>query len=209
MTIFNDPSLNAELKAIGRAVLMLFGLAAGVAFLLCIFVMELHSPAPFTENGPTELFQSAVLAVSSGLFFFEAWHKPSLRGALVLVGGFIGCMLIREQDYYFDFIRHGCWVWPAVALALGCIGFACTQLRATVSGLERFVRWKYFPFLLIGLVIVLAYSRLFGMRVLWEMLLGDNFLYSAKSAMEESSELLGYLFILVSSVLAVTDKHLK
>jgi len=209
MPLLSDSSLNAELKAIGRAVLMLLGLSVGVSLLLGIFFIELHSPTPFTETGPTELFQSAALAMSSGLFFLEAKRKPSLSGALVLVGGFIGCMCIREQDYYLDFIHHGCWVWPAVALALGCIGFACTRLRATIAGLERFVRWKYFPFLLIGLVIALAYSRLFGMRVLWEMLLGENFIYSAKCAMEESSELLGYLFILVSGILANTDKHLN
>ena len=45
--------------------------------------------------------------------------------------------------------------------------------------------------------------------MIWESLLGDNFSYTAKSAMEESSELLGYLFILTSAVLANTDKHLK
>jgi hypothetical protein len=58
-------------------------------------------------------------------------------------------------------------------------------------------------------VIVLAYSRLFGMRMVWETLLSDKFTYNAKTAMEESSELLGYLLILTSAVLANTDKNLK
>ena len=47
------------------------------------------------------------------------------------------------------------------------------------------------------------------MRMVWEEILGKNFTYNAKTAMEESSELLGYLFILTSAVLANTDKHLK
>ena len=46
------------------------------------------------------------------------------------------------------------------------------------------------------------------MRMLWELLLGDNFSYTAKKAMEESSELLGYLFIQVSAILTNSDKRL-
>ena len=209
MTCLNDPTLRSELKAIGRAVLLLFGLGLGVAFLVGLFFWELSLTRRFTESGPIELFQSAALGVSSALFFLEAKRQPAMRGALVLVGGFLGCMFIREQDYFLDFIRHGCWVYPALALAFGCIAYASRGLRQTISGLERFVRWKYFPYLLIGLVIALAYSRLFGMRVLWEMLLGEHFRYVAKCAVEEASELLGYLFILVSAILANTDKHLN
>jgi hypothetical protein len=56
---------------------------------------------------------------------------------------------------------------------------------------------------------VLAYSRLFGSRIGWELLLGKKFLYSMKAGVEESSELLGYLFILSSAVLANSDKRLN
>jgi hypothetical protein len=45
--------------------------------------------------------------------------------------------------------------------------------------------------------------------MVWETLLSDKFTYNAKTAMEESSELLGYLLILTSAVLANTDKNLK
>ena len=204
-----DGDIRSQLKAIGRALLLLFGLGGGVIALFLIFLWELQCEVRFTETSPTELAQSLLLAASAGLYFLEAFRRPHLRHSLVLVGGFFTCMLIREQDYFLDFLQHGCWVYPALATAALCIGYACLNLRRTVAGLEHFVRWKYFPFLLIGLVIVLAYSRLFGMRMIWESLLGDNFSYTAKSAMEESSELLGYLFILTSAVLANTDKNLK
>lgn len=204
-----DPDIRSSFKAIGRALILLCGLGFGITLLFLIFLWELHTSAPFGEWGPTEIAQSAALGISSALFFLEAARQPSVRGALVLVGGFLGCMFIREQDYFLDFIRHGFWFWPAITLAVGCLAYAARDLRATIRGLEHFVRWKYFPFLLIGLAITLAYSRLFGMRFLWEMLLGKHFIYTAKSAMEESSELLGYLFILVSAILANTDKRLN
>ncbi len=209
MSFFSDPDVRSQLKALGRAFLMLCGLGAGVFLLFLVFWWELHLDESFCETSPTELIQTLLLAVTSGLFFLEAFRRAQLRHALVLVGGFFGCMLIREQDHFLDFIQHGCWVYPALALAGGCIIYACTNIRSALSGLERFVRWKHFPMLLIGLVIVLAYSRLFGMGALWRLMMGDSFVYTAKSAMEESSELLGYLFIFVSAVLANTDKHLK
>ena len=204
-----DSDTSSQLKAIGRAFLLLLGLASGVGFLFFVFLWEIQSDSPFGEVGPIEFTQSLLLAASAALYFFEAFRRPALRPALVLVGGFFTCMLIREQDYFFDFIRHGCWVYPALATAGLCLLYACLNLRRTIAGLERFVRWKYFPYLLIGVVIVLAYSRLFGMRMVWEEILGDKFSYDAKTAMEESSELLGYLLILTSAVLANTDRHLK
>ena len=209
MSLFSEPAVRSQLKAIGRAFLLLLGLGLGVVLLYLVFIFDAMSNLRVRELGPIELAQSVMLATTTGLYFLEAYRRPALRRAMVLVAGFFGCMLIREQDYFLDFIRHGCWVYPALATAGICLAYACLNLRRTIAGLERFVRWKYFPYLLIGVVIVLAYSRLFGMRMVWEALLSDKFTYNAKTAMEESSELLGYLLILTSAVLANTDKHLK
>ena len=209
MSLFSEPAVRSQLKAIGRAFLLLCGLCSGVIILYLIFLWDIQINRNFGEVGLIELAQSAMLATTTGLYFLEAYRRPTLRRAMVLVAGFFGCMLIREQDYFLDFIRHGCWVYPALALAFGCIAYACTDLRRTLAGLEHFVRWKHFPILLIGLVIVLAYSRLFGSSYGWKLLLGDRFVYSMKAGVEESSELLGYLFILASAVLANTDKRLN
>ena len=209
MTLFHDAAVRSQLKALGRALLLLLALGAGVILLYLVFLWEVQLRPPFKEAGPLEFTQSAMLGASTALFFLEAKRHPELRHAMVLVAGFLGCMLIREQDYFLDFIWHGFWLWPALALAFSCLAYACTNLRRTLAGLEHFVRWKYFPFLLIGLVIVLAYSRLFGSRLVWELLLGPNFSYSMKTGVEESCELLGYMFILASAVLANADKRLQ
>jgi len=209
MSLFHDAAVRSQLKALGRALLLLLALGAGVILLYLVFLWEVQLRPPFQEAGPLELMQSAMLGTSTALFFLEAKRRPELRHSMVLVAGFLGCMLIREQDYFLDFIRHGFWLWPALALAFSCLAYACTDLRRTLAGLEHFVRWKYFPFLLIGLVIVLAYSRLFGSRLVWEGLLGPKFSYSMKTGVEESCELLGYMFILASAVLANADKRLQ
>lgn len=209
MSLFSEPAVRSQLKALGRAFLLLLGLGLGVVLLYLVFIFDAMSSLRVRELGPLEMAQSLMLASTAGLYALEAYRRPALRHAMVLVAGFFGCMLIREQDYFLDFIQHGFWLWPALALAFGCIAYACTDLRRTIAGLEHFVRWKYFPILLIGLVIVLAYSRLFGSGYGWKLLLGDRFVYSMKAGVEESSELLGYLFILASAVLANADKRLN
>ena len=46
-----------------------------------------------------------------------------------------------------------------------------------------------------------TYSRLFGMSMLWRGMLSADSWRLAKTAMEESSELLGYMLIMFSALL--------
>lgn len=186
---------------------MLFLLALGVVVLFLIFRWDASCEHPFAEEGPTELVQTLLLLACTGVFFLEARRNETMRGAMLLAGGFFGCMLIREQDYYLDMISHGCWKWPAVALALFCTAAAARTPRATLAGLAALVKKRAFPMLLTGVVIVLVYSRLFGMGSLWNALLPDVDGRAAKNAIEESSELLGYLLIFASALQMRSEKR--
>jgi hypothetical protein len=52
----------------------------------------------------------------------------------------------------------------------------------------------------IGLVMLLCHSRLLGMTVLWQGLLGEHYVRVFKNVVEEGSELLAYTFILFASL---------
>ncbi|WP_231472338.1 hypothetical protein [Pseudoxanthomonas suwonensis] len=52
----------------------------------------------------------------------------------------------------------------------------------------------------IGLVLLLIYSRLFGMTALWEGLLADSYVRVVKNAAEECTELLGYTLVMASAL---------
>ena len=190
-----------DLRTIAGAFRLLFLLGFGVIALFLIFWWDSTCEHPFIEEGPTEIVQSLLLILSTVIFFLEARRRPDMRGALILVGGFTGCMLIREQDYFLDMISHGCWKWPALPLTFSCLAYAAANVRSTIAGLARLVHWRYFPMLLTGVVIVLAYSRLFGTGMVWKCILPDGEWRMAKTAIEESSELLGYLLILTSALL--------
>ena len=189
-------------RDIVQALLLLLVMALGVCLLFAIFGLDAIGPRSFSELAPTELLQSCSLLISSVLFFLEAGRRPDMRSALVLTGGLIACMLIREQDYFLDMITHGLWKWPAFLVAFLCIGFACVRLRSTIRDLANLVRWRYIHILMIGLVIVLVYSRLLGMGVLWRQIISsEEDWWIAKTSIEESSELLGYFLIMLSAFL--------
>ena len=197
LQIVPQKDLRAVLTAAGQLCVM----GAGVAALFLVFRWDASGSRPFTEQGPMEIMQSCVLALCALIFLLEARRRPDMRRALILVAGLLGCMLIREQDHFLDAISHGFWKWPAFTLAASCILYALASPAQTLTSLAGFTRTRGFLTLLTGLVIVLAYSRIFGTGPLWKILLPDGGWRIAKSAVEESSELLGYLLILFSACL--------
>ncbi len=193
--------MRKDLRAVLKAAGLLCVMGAGVAALFLAFRWDASCSRPFTERSPTEILQSVVLALSVLTYAREARRRAAMRRALVLVGGLLACMLIREQDCFLDAVSHGSWKWPAFALAASCILYALAAPDRTLSALARLTKTKGFLTLLTGLVIVLAYSRMFGTGILWKALLHDGGWRIAKCAAEESSELLGYLLILFSACL--------
>ena len=200
MTEFSN-EVRHDLHIIAEAFLLFLALSFGILGLFGIFWWDSTLNIPFGETSPTEFLQTCALIITTALYFREALRRPDMGRALVLVGGFFGCMLIREQDHFLDPISHGCWKWPALALAAICIFHGLRRPAETLSQLARFIRWRWFPILLVGVVIVLVYSRLFGMGAIWRGLLSADSWRLAKTAIEESSELLGYLLITFSALI--------
>ncbi|ADU67360.1 hypothetical protein [Pantoea sp. At-9b] len=148
------------------------------------------------ETSFTELTQEAMLAVIAGLFFYASRQRP----ALILVGGFFTCMLIRELDFLFDMIELGCWVWFALAMAAASLALALRHPKAILPGLVALVQHRSWQMMASGLLIVLVFSRLFGMHQLWQHLMLDGYNRVVKNMAEEGSELLGYSLCLIASV---------
>ena len=87
-------------------------------------------------------------------------------GGLWLIAGFLGCLLIRELDAYFDEIIHGAWKYFALVLVVFVLNHGKSALKIgvenTIDSLANFMKTRSFIFIFIGLLNVLAYFRLFG-----------------------------------------------
>jgi len=152
------------------------------------------------ETSLTETLQEVMLASVAALFFWSARHRAAQRGALILIGGFYSCMLIRELDFVFDLVAHGSWVWFALATAAASLALALRAPRDTLDGLVAFVTHRSWLMTASGLLIVLVFSRLFGMHQLWQHLMLDGYNRVVKNMAEEGTELLGYSLCWLASV---------
>lgn len=152
------------------------------------------------ETSVTETTQEIMLAMIAVLFFIAAHRRPAQRGALNLVAGFYSCMLIRELDFVFDAIRHGSWVWFALAVTAGSLAVALRTPRKTVHGLADLVQHRSWPMMASGLLVVLVFSRLFGTHALWQHLMQGDYNRVVKNMAEEGTELLGYSLCWLASI---------
>lgn len=163
-----------------------------------IDVLWLHNRVG--ETSLTEIVQAILLLACGVLWLRSAYKAPAIRGGCILVAGFYAALLIRELDYYFDAIRHGAWLWFALASTALSLYYAWTWRTSVPVGLQRFIAHPTAGYTFCGLAAVLVFSRLFGMTVLWQALLQDHYIMVVKTAVEEGSELMGYTLCFFSSV---------
>jgi len=172
-------------------------LAAGVA--VCVDVIALRTGC--AESALVELSQLVCLLSTGSLAACAAVRCPRLRGGFVLISGLFFSMAMREMDWALDNIAHGCWVYPAVAIATVAIAVAVRRPGSTLAGLERVRAERNFQLLAVGLFAVFALSRILGYKGLWMAAGNFGYLRIAKRIAEESMELFGYLLILCWAII--------
>lgn len=191
--------MNANIKTIlnGAAEFFLAALIAA-SVIGCIY-LDVTVNQNIVENSFVEFSQEALLMAMTAIFTMQAIAKR--QGGLWLVAGFFGCLFLRELDAFFDMIVHGAWKYFALVVVV-FVFFKAWRLgkENTIASLAAFMKKRAFIFIFIGLLIVLVYSRLFGMGELWKAIMGDNFNRTVKNIVEEGSELWGYALVFWGSV---------
>jgi len=178
--------------------LLLILIVAAVCLTIFLDVMVLEHGVG--ERSLTEYYQQILIFSVACCFAYAVKRDKANRHFHVLVMGFFTCMLIRELDSFFDQIVHGFWLYPALLVFVTCSLYASRNNRSTLEGLAQFTRHRNFQSIVTALVIILIFSRLFGMGELWEAILADNYIRLAKNIAEEGTELLGYSLLFFSSI---------
>ena len=168
------------------------------AILGCIY-LDLTIYKGVLERRFVECAQEVLLLMSTLIFLYLASRKK--YSGLWLVGGFLGCMFIRELDCVFDKVFHGAWLYVALLVASLCVYKTwCAGIEKTVYTLADFMKNKAFAKMSCGLLIVLVYSRLIGYKPLWHLVMKKHYLRSVKTIVEEGTELFGYSIIFLAAV---------
>lgn len=155
----------------------------------------------FTERGPVEWAQLAMLVCCSGVLFVasrigRAWRELS----------FVLCLLplaaaARELDSVFKANVHerGHWVVIGAVIAVATV-YTIARRDALTRQADEVARTHAFGLMLAGAITVLAYARVMGQQRFWAEIYGDDFFRQTGRVVEESGELFGYLLILFGCV---------
>ncbi|WP_413110584.1 hypothetical protein [Thaumasiovibrio sp. DFM-14] len=213
MTNTNDHVDNKHpmpLSGLKPALACFLGLTILLAFAAGVIHYDIRiAVAGASESGPIEYMQELFLFLIVLMFAFHAWHNPAQRGFAVLVGAFFLCLLIREMNNLLHDISHGFWKYPTYLIAISAIAFSYIRRESTLTPLIAYSKHSSFGLMLAGMATLLVFSRLFGMSVLWQTALGDNYVRIAKNMAEEGTELLAYSLIFFSTFWFITVENIK
>lgn len=196
--------MKTELQILSRAVqqfltyILAVALTTGTLFLDAIFIGSQIQELSFTE-----ITQEIILLLIVILFSKLAYQRPDIRLSSLLIAGFFACMLIRELDAFLDHISHGFWFYPAICVAIICLTYASFDIKNTLSQLARFTQSPNYGFMITGLICILIFSRLFGMKYLWFTFHPEqskHLMYNVKAIVEEGAELFGYSLCFIASL---------
>ena len=163
----------------------------------------------FSEQGLVENTQTFLLLASAAIYCFMG--RKEVNKFYILIGGFLICLMFRELDATFDnLLFHGSWVYFALAAAFVHI-YAGLRLgfKKVIDDIGISLERYSFYWLFVGFIVVVFFSRLFGMKVFWMEALGTNFNVEMKRMVEETTELWGYFIIMASSLVCLIEKKLK
>lgn len=153
-----------------------------------------------SESSPIEWLEEFIVLLTSYLFYDIARKYKNMRQLGVLAGSFFLCLFIREIDNIFDQIHHGAWKYPALFVAIMACGYVAKDITISLSQLDKYTQHPSFGVMLAGIVSLLVFSRLFGMSVVWESLMGEYYIRGVKNLAEEGVELMCYTLMLSSAI---------
>ncbi|OLQ85503.1 hypothetical protein BIY21_04500 [Vibrio ponticus] len=153
-----------------------------------------------SETSLTELLQILLLVMIVSVFINLSKKVGQLYHASVLIAGFFSALAIRELDHWFDKISHGFWLYPALLVSGVAIYIASKGRKETLEELAEIIDCLYGKLLIISVMLLLVFSRLYGMGSFWRSVMGADFSRDVKNISEEGIELLCYFLICFSAI---------
>jgi len=197
-----EECLDTKTKQIIIKNLIFSGIIVGISLLtiLCLRLDYYFYGTAISEKSITECVQQILLGITTIAFFRISIENSQLKHAALLISGFFLVLFIRELDFWFDYIEHGFWIYPALITAAIAIYNACRGGVNAIKQLAKILAYPDMKILIVGVMLLLVFSRLYGMGSYWQSLMGDHYIRAVKNTAEEGIELLCYFLITVSAI---------
>lgn len=153
------------------------------------------------ENAVIEWFEFFLLMVISLLLHISGKRKPSHRQLCRLLTILPLIAAVRELDALLDsYLFDGAWQLLVLLLCLYLIHFIRQNFAPIKVQVADFVKSNSFGFFYSGFIIVAVFSSLIGQQVLWKAIMQQNHIYLVGRYVEELSENIGYLLLLMGAI---------
>jgi len=156
----------------------------------------------FSEHSFVESAQSAYLLVSVIFLTLLSKRFKEFKTLLILTGGGLLVILIREQDFFLDKIYHGAWFPIAMIVTILTFYYVIKRWKQLKDNIIEYVKTPSFGIIICSIMEIFIFSRLFGNKNIWFSFFSTETFTplqrAVKNAAEEGSELFGYTLILIS-----------
>jgi len=156
----------------------------------------------FSEVSFVETAQSIYLLVSIVFLSCLYYRFKKFKPLLLLIGGFLLVIFIREQDFLLDEIYHGAWLPFALVVTTLTLYFIIKKWEKLKENILEFVKTPSFGIIICSFMEIFIFSRLFGNKNVWLSFFNTETFtplqHAVKNAAEEGNELFGYTLILIS-----------
>lgn len=161
--------------------------------------VHVHNGLKFSEYSMTEFYQEVLYMLASIMFFITAVKFEDTRPISILAGGFTMVCFCREFDYLTDFIGSSFWGITAGIVMITVFLLSWKTRKNFTQSFVQYYNTKAFVFMICGMLVTFLFSRLYGKGDFWKTIMEENYIRSVKNAAEECIELLGDIFIFISS----------
>jgi len=201
----SDPRRRSVVStALIEAVLLLLGAALVPVIVFSDRHIFMHG---FSEHSRAEILQAALTALAASIYWVRSVQLPDCRSWLQALAGFFTIVLIREMDFYLDYIYHGFWSLLA-SLCLVLVLVMTWRSRHTFrTGLVQYLAHNAHVYVMIGVVIVVLFSRIFGSSDFLLAIMEEQYNPAFKTSMQEGLELFGYFLIAMGSAKYAITPH--
>ncbi|MEC9375687.1 MAG: hypothetical protein VYA80_04860 [Pseudomonadota bacterium] len=192
-------SIYAFMIAFGSVSMMLIAeqLPAGLQFERLIIDLGVTT----SEFSPVEILQNILLLICISLFGWIAsrdrLRRPMALSFCVL---FLVCF-VREMDFFLDFYVVDN-LWQVVCALLFAITFVYLgrHWHRFEQGLRRSWPSTGLAIIMSGFILLVPFAQLMGHNLLWQEIMGENYVRVVKVAVEEFIELGAYAILTIGSI---------
>lgn len=205
--LYEQPLLFCAIRIAGYTAILV-----GIWYLMLQDSVSEWSDSKFGEDSWTEYLQQTVLLITAALYFGVAYSDEKVRGFAIALSGFCTALFVREFNNFFHTIFIGAWQ-AVVMVILAITGYLMYRNRNSVlQPARKFLKTPAFGWIASGILIVMVFSRLYGLHGIWYNLMGEEFTDAhrwVKNASEEGVELLGYAIFFFGTLEYMIIRHRK